>query len=303
MIDLHMHSRYSDDGEYTPAELAARCAAEGIAVMSVTDHNCIQANLEAQEAAQENGIGYIPGIEIDCTFHGVNFHVLGYGIDYESEDFRRIEQNIRQQSFQASKDMLEKTQALGFPVTKEDMQDIAKDHYWKDAWTGEMFAEVLLNKPELQEHPMLKPYRPGGLRSDNPYVNFYWDYYSQGKPCYVKIDYPPMEDIIDVIHRNQGIAVLAHPGVNLKAKEELLEEILELAIDGIEAFSSYHTPEQAEYYYRKAAEKQLLVTCGSDFHGKTKPAIQLGKAVFSRTVNLDREIDNMMINLSEMILR
>ena len=54
-----------------------------------------------------------------------------------------------------------------------------------------------------------------------------------------------MKEIIDTIHRNRGTAVLAHPGVNLKGKEFLLEDILKLGIDGIEAFSGYHSPEQA----------------------------------------------------------
>ena len=140
-----------------------------------------------------------------------------------------------------------------------------------------MFAEVLLVMPEYANHPLLKPYRPGGERSDNPYVNFYWDYYSQGKPCYAKIDYPAMEEIVDMIHQNHGVAVLAHPGVNLKGKEFLLDNILNLGIDGIEAFSSYHNPKQAEYYYQTAQEKKIFVTCGSDYHGKTKPSIGIGQ--------------------------
>lgn len=139
-----------------------------------------------------------------------------------------------------------------------------------------MFAEVLLAKPEYENHPLLRPYRSGGVRSDNPYVNFYWDYYSQGKPCYAEIKFPAMEKAIDVIHRNHGTAVLAHPGVNLKGKAYLLDEIVKLGIDGIEAFSSYHTPKQAAGYYEAAKGRQLFVTCGSDYHGKAKPSIVLG---------------------------
>lgn len=63
MIDLHMHSRYSEDGEFTPSELAEQCAGNGVRMMSVTDHNCAKANEEAAKAAKEKGIAYIPGIE------------------------------------------------------------------------------------------------------------------------------------------------------------------------------------------------------------------------------------------------
>lgn len=278
MIDLHMHSRYSEDGEYTPLELVNQCAQMGVRMMSVTDHNCAKANEEAQEAAKERGILYIPGIEIDCTYEKVNFHVLGYGIDFKSSDFAAIEKHIDGQSFQASLDRLAKTQALGFyHITEKDMWALSENNYRQGSWSGELFAEALLAMPEYADHPLLQPYRPGGKRSDNPYVNFYWDYYSQGKACYAKIDYPEMEEIIDIIHRNHGVAVIAHPGVNLKGREYLLEDILSLGLDGIEAFSSYHSPEQARKFYEAAHRNNLPVTCGSDYHGKTKPSIAIGQ--------------------------
>lgn len=89
MIDLHMHSRYSDDGEFTPSELIGQCAEKGARMVSVTDHNCVKANEEAAKAAAEKGIAYIPGIEIDCAYKNTNFHVLGYGIDFKSYDFEK----------------------------------------------------------------------------------------------------------------------------------------------------------------------------------------------------------------------
>ena len=277
MIDLHMHSRYSDDGEFTPTELVEQCAKAGVRMVSVTDHNCAKANEEAQRAAKEKGIRYISGIEIDCTYENVNFHVLGYGIDFWSSDFKAIEKNVADQSAQASLERLERTQALGFSrISEKDMLAMEEGNYWQRNWTGEMFAEALLAMPEYADHPLLAPYRPGGGRSDNPYVNFYWDYYSQGKLCYAKTNYPIMGEIIETIHRNHGAAVLAHPGVNLKGKEIMLEDILRLGLDGIEAFSSYHSPEQAQAFYKTAREHLVLVTCGSDYHGKTKTSISLG---------------------------
>jgi predicted metal-dependent phosphoesterase TrpH len=276
MIDLHMHSIYSCDGEYTPTELVERCAAEGISLMSVTDHNCARANAEAAKAAKLRNIAYIPGIEIDCVFKGTNFHMLGYGIDYKSRDFLRIEKNVDNQNFYASFEMLMSTQRLGFDVTESDMREISKKYFKQYVWTGEMFAEVLLNKKEYQNSTLLKPYRKGGARSDNPYVNFYWDFYSQGKPCYVEIKYPSMDGVIEMIHDNGGSAVLAHPGVNLSGREYLLQDILKLGIDGIEVYSSYHTAKQAVWYHKEALKRNMLVTCGSDYHGKTKPSVNLG---------------------------
>ena len=72
MIDLHMHSRYSDDGEFTPSELIEQCAEKGVRMVSIADHNCAKANEEAAGAAKKKGMLYIPGIEIDCTYRGTD---------------------------------------------------------------------------------------------------------------------------------------------------------------------------------------------------------------------------------------
>lgn len=276
MIDLHMHSRYSNDGEYTLLELVEKCAEQGIGMMSVTDHNCARAGGEAIAAAKERGITYISGIEIDCVYEDTNFHMLGYGIDYSSSDFDAIEKHVKAQGLDASLKMLEKTRKMGFHVTESEMRDMSQDNYWSETWTGEMFAELLLAKPEYAEHPLLLPYRAGGERGDNPFVNFYWDFYSQGKACYAEVQYPQMAEVVDLIHQNQGYAVLAHPQVNLKGRHSLLEGIVSLGIDGIEAYSSYHSPDQAAETADEADRKRLFVTCGSNFHGKTKPSIRLG---------------------------
>ena len=275
-IDLHMHSYYSDDGEFTPEELVRKCSDSGIKVMAIADHNSVRANAQGELEAAKAGITYIPAIEIDCTFRGVNLHVLGYGIEYESQDFAEIEDNIAAQGAVASRQMLQATRKMGFQVSEQEMEELAKNNFNKDIWTGEMFAEVLLDKPEYADHPMLRPYRPGGERADNPYVNFYWDYYSQGKCCYVEMEYPDLEQVVDIIHKNKGCAVLAHPGVNLKGRSGLLEPIIETGLFGIEAFSSYHSPEQAAFYYDAARRNGMIFTCGSDYHGKTKPSICLG---------------------------
>ncbi|MBA2132202.1 PHP domain-containing protein [Capillibacterium thermochitinicola] len=277
-IDLHMHSRYSDDGEFTPKELVAQCRAAGIRIMSVTDHNCAKANAEAERAAAQAGIKFIPGIEIDCTYQGVDFQLLGYGIDYRDTAFTKIEEHIARQNREASYQRLRLINQLGFHVTAEELGAISAGDYWPQSWTGEKFAQILLSKPEYSDHELLKPYRPGGARSDNPYANFYWDFCAQGKPCYVKIEFSPLAEVIQIIHATGGKAVLAHPGLYFD-HIHLLAEMVALGLDGIEVGSGYHTQETSAYFYQQALAHGLLVTGGSDYHGTTKPAIRLGEYV------------------------
>jgi predicted metal-dependent phosphoesterase TrpH len=118
-------------------------------------------------------------------------------------------------------------------------------------------------------------------------VNFYWDYYSQGKAIYTKVNYPSLEEIIKLIKSHGGISILAHPGNNLKNQFELFDEMVQLGLDGVEAFSSYHDQKTCEYFYNKAKELNVYYTCGSDFHGKTKPSIHLGDCHCNVEINID----------------
>ena len=267
-----MHSMYSDDGEYTPTQLVDMCHETGVKIMAIADHNWVKANEEAKKHADELGMTYIPAIEIDCTYKGVNLHVLGYGIDNQ-EVFNQLGEDIEKQEIACSMKKLELTNALGFDLKKEQLDALSTN----GVYTGEMFGEALLNDSRYEDHELLKPYRQGGERSDNPYVNFYWDYYAQGKPCYTEIHFPTLEETIQLIHQHGGVALLAHPGNNLKGQFELFDEMVALGLDGVECFSSYHTTETNEYFHNKAKELNVLYTCGSDFHGKTKPSIHLGE--------------------------
>ena len=263
--DLHIHSCYSNDGDYTPAELVQMCIDAGISRMAIADHNCIKGTQEAIEIVKSTQFHYYPAIEI-----------LGYDIELKRSDFEAIEQNVRKQCDYASKESLRLVNKMGFDLTEEDLKEVTSGGYWSECWTGEAFAEALLKNEKYAGNDLLLPYRDGGHRSDNPYVNFYWDYCAQGKRCYVPMTYPDMRDVIDIIHRNNGKAVLAHPGVNLHGNFDKIDQLIPLGLDGIEAYSSYHSPEVGQWFLRKAQHLGVFVTCGSDFHGKTKPAIKLG---------------------------
>ncbi len=237
-IDLHMHSIYSDDGELTPAKLVEKCAQCGVKIMAIADHNSVKGIPEGLETAQKKGIRYIPAVEINFTYRDINLHVVGYGIDYQDPIFEQIANNVLEQELNSSKEKIKLTNKLGFEIDEKRLGVLSDN----GVYTGEMFAELLLNDHRYLDHPMLKTYRDGGDRGDNPYVNFYWDYYAQGKPCYTKIEYPTIEEVVKIIHVHGGVAVLAHPGNNLKEEFGIFTEMVALGIDGVEAFSSYHSP-------------------------------------------------------------
>ena len=99
-IDLHMHSIVSDDGEFEIQTLIDMAKENEIEIMAVADHNCSGAYLTDFDT---KGIHLIPAIELDCTFLGKDFHLLGYGIDPSAEIYKKIEEDILLQEQTATK--------------------------------------------------------------------------------------------------------------------------------------------------------------------------------------------------------
>ncbi len=271
-IDLHIHSNYSGDGEFSPTQLVDFCRQAGLTHAAIADHNTTRATEQASLAAQGTGLMIIPAIEMDCVFDGVNLHLLGYGIDPIAPVFAEIEMDLHQQELDNSALLMQLVRQLGIEFEDE----LVKSLSFHGAVTGEMIAEAALAYDAEAKNPLLDPYRDGGERSDNPYVNFYWDYCAQGKPAYTPYHFISLSQAIDIIASNHGVPVLAHPGLNVKENSSLLEGIIAEGIAGIEVYSSYHNQDQVRFYKKAALSKDLLMTCGSDFHGKTKKSIKIG---------------------------
>jgi predicted metal-dependent phosphoesterase TrpH len=270
--DLHMHSVYSLDGEIDPGTLVELCKKAELTTISITDHNLVTGVSEALAFGARAGIRVIPGIEIDCQFRGIDLHVLGYHINWTDDDFGILEESIRDRILERFPVMIDKLSGAGIEVSLDEVLQKAGGNLP----SGELIAEVLLGNPRYRGNKKLDAYRTGGPRSDMPYINFYLDFFAQGKPAYVKIDYMEYGEAIDLIRRNQGVPVVAHPGLNLKGREEVVEELLDHGAAGLEVFNNYHTEEQIFYFAEVAEARKVLMTCGSDFHGKTKPLIRPG---------------------------
>ncbi len=273
LIDLHMHTSVSNDGTYTPEDLTQMCYDAGLKIFAIADHNSTKAYARAKPLADRLNMKLIPAVELDCHINGINLHVLGYGINPDDAAINEYEEYIAAQERATSKYTVEKIRELGILLSDEALDKIAIE----GVITGEMVAEVALEDTRNDQNKLLLVYREGGARSDNPLVNFYWDYCAQGKFAYSHIEFKTIDDVVKMINNAGGIAVLAHPGNNIKTNVEVFNQIIDKGVIGVEVYSSYHNPEMTEHYLKLAHEKDLIITIGSDFHGKTKPSIFLGK--------------------------
>lgn len=268
-----MHTTISNDGTYSPETIIQMCHEAGLEIVALADHNSTKAFRIAKPIADAYGMKLIPAVELDCHIDGINLHVLGYGINPNHPTFDAYEEEILTQERNSSQFVVNKIRELGIYLEDKALNRV-QIH---GVITGEMIAEVALEDSKNDNNELLVPYREGGSRSQNPLVNFYWDYCAQGKVAYYPIKFRTIDEIIQMIKDAGGFAVLAHPGNNIKTNVDVFKKIIDKGVIGVEVYSSYHSPEVMEHYHALALEHDLIMTLGSDFHGKTKPSIHLGK--------------------------
>src|ERR1700724_508429 len=112
MIDLHTHTTASD-GRCGPEELVTRAAAAGVTVLSITDHDTVDACEAAEHACAAAGIAFVAGIEITGVREEVDVHVLGYFFDPRSPELRRFLAEQRQRRIDRIGQMLTRLDELG----------------------------------------------------------------------------------------------------------------------------------------------------------------------------------------------
>src|ERR1700743_3322804 len=119
-IDLHAHTTASD-GTDSPAELIALAAGLGLSTIAVTDHDTIAGLEQAQAAALQHNIGFVPGVELSVEDDRGRFLWLGYLFDLHNAQLNHTLQSLRASRAARNTQMAEKMRELGLPVTMDDV--------------------------------------------------------------------------------------------------------------------------------------------------------------------------------------
>ncbi len=272
-FDLHMHSFYSSDGQYSPSELIDMAQKKKLKTIALTDHDSVRGVKEMVSLGKQEGIHVIPGIECSTRIDDTEVHLLGYGMDLNNDYFLGLESKVRSLSAAAFHERVVKLEnKYSIHI---DEEKILKEANGENPWF--LMCTNIFNNPAYQDIPDFKDYIPGGKRSDPAPVNFFWDKCQAGSNLYVFVDYPDFTDTVKKIHEAGGVAIVAHPFNTFYKNERNLKVLLDSGVDGIEAYSNYHSSIQNEYYEKFAIENHLLISCGSDFHGSKKPSIEMGE--------------------------
>ena len=264
LIDMHTHTNYSD-GDLAPIDVVKEAIKNNIGTMAITDHD----TLEGIKTIDRNnpyikasGIKIINGIELSAKVSKGRMHILGYGIDLNNTALNKKMNELKNNStYSVLSVLLQIRNDYNIVFEYEDIKNMIN-------------ANHNLGRPDLAKLCIKYGYAESVKEAFDKYLI---DAYEKVRGKNKGIYYP---ECIELITNAGGIPVLAHPkSLDLSEKEFLilLKDMIQCGLKGIESYHSSFTKEEMEYYQNVANEYGLLVSAGSDFHGKTvKPDIELG---------------------------
>ena len=270
MIDLHIHTIASQDGQYTPREIFEFAHRHGLRVIAFADHDSVDSVPEGIELSEEFGIEFVPAVEITTSREGYELHLLAYFIDPCAAELIALLKRISRARLRQSRLRCERLRALDYAVDYDRVLTLSEGK----APTAYPIFRAIVENPDNRDFAPLQRYLKGD-RSDSPLYNFAQDHFNRGRPAYVETEGIDTAEAVKLVRRWQALPVLAHPG---RTPISLIDDLIDAGLLGLEAYNPSHTAEQTEECLALARRRDLLITAGSDFHGPAiKPDIKLAE--------------------------
>lgn len=264
LCDLHLHTTKSD-GVWAPERVFEEVRARGLQYFSITDHDCI----DAYPVPDDLRYRCIPGLEVDSHQGGHTVHVLAYGINNPGCEVLQRLRAQREHRIERMHAMILRLQRLGIELTMEDLQAQVSD-------------ARSLGRPHLARALVAK----GRVQSVQEAFDRYLADEGEG---FVALERLTSREIIGMIHRCGGVAVIAHP-MRLRNPTHL-QEMYELGVDGVEVIHPTADATAEAMLRGFAVSRGLLITGGTDFHSPV-PERQLGVKLLRADVEtLQRAIE------------
>ena len=251
--DLHVHTNHSDSS-FSPAEVVELANKIGLKCVAITDHDSVSGVPEAIEAAKGSPLEVVAGVEISTRVDQGEIHIVGLFVDLNRgtlSEFlgRRFDERIARMH-----EMTAKLRAMGVTLHPEDVYAVAG----KGSPGRTHVAEALVRTG-----------RVGSMHE--AFQRFIGD---EG-PAFIAREVVSPAEAAAHIRSSGGVPILAHPG--LSNCDELIPMLVESGIMGIEVYYPSQSRANEQFYLRIAEKHGLLVSGGSDCHGKLKNVVMLGK--------------------------
>lgn len=253
VIDLHIHSEYSD-GTDSIEEILAKAKSLALNQISITDHNTLDGSIVASKIAN---INYVVGTELSVGYNGSEVHLLAYFPNGSATEYKNVNFVIKTGEVYkklAIMEMIENLNEMGYDIKIKELSEFTKG----------VINRVHICKA-LMKHGYISSVEEG-------FRNIIGD----DCPAYVERKTVTISEAVQAIHDDGGIAVIAHPyeydSLNI---DKFLQDISSI-IDGIECLHPSANSEQSKHLIDLAKKYKLRITGGSDYHGDNKPDIAMG---------------------------
>lgn len=280
IIDLHTHTVHSD-GHSTVEEVLQEAEDKKVSVLSITDHNSVDAYEELKKIIGTSKVDVLSGTEITTTYNNEVIEVLGYGFDVDIMKKLLDENVLNFEQEQIKEFELIKNRYLEIGI-KMDINEIVfdpKKESSRIAFCNEIKKHEENNKYFLNEETLNA--KTGFTRNEvfNPESLLYVNHTSL---------YPSLEKTINIIHSSGGLAFLAHTFAYSKNIYNSLGDIISnYKLDGLECYYTTFTKEQTNCLLDVCDKYKLFKSGGSDFHGTNKVNHNLGTGDGTMSIRID----------------
>ena len=243
--DFHLHTTASD-GRFSPEKVVQLAAERGLEVIAITDHDSVAGVIAAMKAAESfPPLKVIPGVEINTDIPNGEVHILGYFIDYRSQELRQTLRRLRQARRRRAHKIVDKLAQLGIEVEWERVKKLA--------------AGGSIGRPHIAQAMLEQGYISRLQEAFNRYIGRYG-------PAYVERERLSPVGAVKLVAKAGGLPVLAHPA-GIDNLEELLEQLTAEGLVGLEAYYNGYGQRTVKFLVNIADKHGLIITGGSDFHG------------------------------------
>lgn len=274
MIDMHMHTTYSD-GADSLIEVLKKAESLKLEYISITDHDTCEGYKELAKLDVKKYFSgqIINGVEIKCAYKKRLIEILGYKVDPKvinnfMEEFHKTKsKEILQQKYF---DILhERCKDMGLVMSKKEDIEFNPKTDWASI--------KIYNDIKAHEENKLKV--PDDFWSE---FNIFSKKYcgDVNYPLYIdkSEDYLQLDEAIKLVKDAGGLVFLPHIFIYKWAenKKKLLDDIVaEYDVDGIECMHSEFSQDDIDYLLNYTQKNHFYRSGGSDYHGKNKVGIEM----------------------------
>jgi predicted metal-dependent phosphoesterase TrpH len=255
LADLQIHSdALPHHSSWRPGTLIPALKISGIAVFAITDHNTTAGVVAMRAAADQAGLGFVAGCEVDSAHNGKLWHTLMYGIDPLHPAVLALCASVDARNAADAQRLIAALPAEGWRMPS----------FAQDTTRHINVSEVAT---ALAAHNNL----PGRVDGDDEAAGMRFLLARQGS-----YNPPTVPEVIAAAHTAGGVALIAHPGRSkgvyaIPADAADIAACVAAGIDGLEVFYPAHTAAQIDFYLSQAQQHGLLISGGSDSHHPDQP--------------------------------